>query len=106
MKVARPRLPAGAPSGRARTMNTSASTLEQKCLSPEEQPLVAVLHGPGGVGPDVAAALALGEEHPALPRLVGVEAAQPAARRSSRPPSRGVALDDVGGARRSCPSPQ
>ena len=34
MNVPKPLLPAGAPSGRARTMKTSASTLEQKCFSP------------------------------------------------------------------------
>ena len=34
MNVARPRAPSGAPSGRASTMNTSASTFEQKCFSP------------------------------------------------------------------------
>ena len=38
-------------------------------LVAEEPPFVAVLDGPGGVGPDVAPALALGQEHPALPRL-------------------------------------
>ena len=79
MKVARPRLPAGAPSGRARTMKTSASTFEQKCFSPKRRHSSPSCDGPGGVGPDVAPALALGEEHPALPRLGRVEAAQAAA---------------------------
>ena len=82
MKVARPRLPAGAPSGRASTMNTSASTLEQKCFSPNSSHSSPSCDGPGGVGPDVAAALALGQEHAAFPGLVGVEAAQPADRSS------------------------
>ena len=65
-------------------------------LVTEQQPLAAVGDCPGGVGPDVAAALALGEEHPALPGLVGVEAVQ-AGDEEVPDRQRGVALDDVGG---------
>ena len=56
-------------------------------LLARETPFVAVLDGGGGVRTDVAAALALGQEHPAFPREVGIEA--PAARGSSSlaPPS-------------------
>ena len=43
-----------------------------------ETPLVAVLHGRGGVGTHVATALPLGEEHPAFPRGVGISAGEAA----------------------------
>jgi hypothetical protein len=42
-----------------------------------QAPLVAVTHGARGVRAHVAAALALGQEHPTLPGLVGVEALEP-----------------------------
>ena len=78
MNVASPRPPSGAPSGRASTMNTSASTFEQKYFSPWRRH-----SAPSGTArvvfaPDVAAALALGEEHPAFPRFVGIEAREAA----------------------------
>ncbi len=67
-------------------------------LLPREQPLVAVLHGAGRVGPDVASALALGQEHPTFPCFVGVEAAQPPEQVVTGGGG-GVALHDVGGTR-------
>ncbi len=99
MNVPRPLLPAGAPSGRARTMKTSASTLEQKCFSPVRRHSSPSWTGGGGVGADVAAALALGEEHPALPGEVGIEAPKP--RDQLVADGLGpVTLDDVGGGSR------
>ena len=65
-------------------------------LVAEQQPLAPVRDRPRGVGPDVTAALALGEEHPALPGLVGVEAVQ-AGDEEVPDRERGVAFDDVGG---------
>ena len=52
-----------------------------------EAPLGAVAHRARRVRADVAAALALGEEHAAFPRLVGVEARQAATRSRRAPPS-------------------
>ncbi len=64
-------------------------------LLAEEEPLVAVLHGPGGVGTDVAAPLTLGQEHPAFPCVVRVQAGQ-ALQDLVADLGGGVALHDVG----------
>ena len=64
-----------------------------------QPPLGAVAHGACGVRADVAAALTLGEEHPAFPRLVGVEAREPGHDLVAHAVGR-VAADEVGGAGR------
>ena len=65
-------------------------------LVADEDPLLAVLDCPGGVGTDVAAALALGQEHPALPGHLGVERGE-LGQHVVADPGRGVTLHDVGG---------
>ncbi len=91
--------PAGGAIGSGQDDEDVGVDVRAEVLVPEEPPLVAVLHRPRGVGPDVAPPLALGQEHPALPGVGRVDAAKApdhvgADRRG------GVALDDVGGARR------
>ena len=68
-------------------------------LVAEEPPLLAVRDRARRVRTDVAAALAFGQEHPSFPRLVGVEAPEPAHELFAHR-CRCVPLDDVGGARR------
>ncbi len=62
-----------------------------------DAPVVAVLDGSGRVGAHVASALTLGEEHAALPRLVGVEAVE-AGEQVLAGLVGSQALDHVGGA--------
>ena len=99
MKVDRPARAVGRALGPREDDEDLGVDVRAEVLVAEEPPLVAVRDGAGRVGTDVAAALAFGQEHPAFPRLVGVEAPEPAhelvAHRCRR-----VALDDVGGARR------
>ena len=87
MKVARPAASPRGAVGPGEHDEDVGVDVRAEVLVPEEQPLVAVLDGPGGVGADVAATLALGEEHPALPGLGRVEAAQPARGGRRAPPS-------------------
>ena len=85
MKVARPRLPSGRALGPGQHDEDVGVHVGAEVLVAEEDPLVAVLDGPGGVGTDVAAALALGQEHPALPGRLGVEAVSLASSSSRTP---------------------
>ncbi len=64
-------------------------------LVSEQQPLATVGDRPGRVGADVATTLALGQEHPALPGLVWVEAVQ-AGDEQITDRQRCVPFDDVG----------
>ena len=65
-------------------------------LLARQPPFVAVGNGRRGVGADVAATLALGKEHPSLPRALGVGGREPAEHHVARAVG-GVAGDDVGG---------
>ena len=99
MNVDRPRAPSGAPSGRASTMKISASTFEQKCLSPKSRH-----SSPSGTARVVFAPTSL----PPWRSVRNIPPSHASSGSRLREPAdelvahrcRCVPLDDVGGARR------
>ena len=73
MNVARPAAAARGAFGPGEDDEDVGVDVRAEVLVAEEPPLVAVLDRAGGVGADVATALALGEEHPAVPELLRIE---------------------------------